>query len=99
MLVIYLSSLIRSVIALHNLINNKVTCPLLKTQFYDLLQVAILFVLKYAFGIHLVFRCWTKNMRKQKMQSQLQSLLLAEADFWVSDIKELYPFGLNGNSS
>jgi len=29
MLVIYLSSLIRSVIALHNLINNKVTCPLL----------------------------------------------------------------------
>ena len=29
MLVIYLSSLIRSVIALHNLINNKVICPLL----------------------------------------------------------------------
>ena len=96
MLVIYLSSLIRSVIALHNLINNKVTLSLQNilvdprsfTSIYGLWNsyITLLQIL------HLVLRCSTKNTRKLKMQSQLQFLLSVEADFVVSSITAL-PLG------
>jgi len=44
MLVIYLSSLIRSVIALHNLINNKVSFSILNLKYYLSLLILALYL-------------------------------------------------------